>query len=91
MIYLLPRSSNVCAYVLPSVQRPIVGRLPRGIGVTRLRDAPVEWSRQHAMLGSDLQAIVRFLHAAQRFFEIALDQPIATGSARQPHALEVLR
>jgi hypothetical protein len=26
-------------------------RLPRGIGVTRLRDAPVEWSRQHAMLG----------------------------------------
>ena len=29
----------------------IEGRLPPGIGVTRLRDAPVEWSRQHAMLG----------------------------------------
>jgi hypothetical protein len=29
----------------------IEGRLPRGIGVTRLRDAPVEWSRQTAMLG----------------------------------------
>ena len=27
------------------------GRLPRGMGVTRLRDAPAEWSRQHAMLG----------------------------------------
>jgi hypothetical protein len=23
----------------------------RGIGVTRLRDAPAEWSRQYAMLG----------------------------------------
>jgi hypothetical protein len=29
----------------------IEGRLPRGIGVIRLRDAPVEWSRQQAMLG----------------------------------------
>ena len=26
-------------------------RLPRGIGVERLRDAPVEWSRQHHTLG----------------------------------------
>jgi site-specific DNA recombinase len=26
-------------------------RRPRGIGVTRLRDAPAEWSRQYAMLG----------------------------------------
>jgi hypothetical protein len=25
--------------------------IPRGIGVTRLRDAPAEWSRQYAMLG----------------------------------------
>jgi hypothetical protein len=33
------------------VKAAIEGRLPRGIGVTRLRDAPVEWSRQHAMLG----------------------------------------
>jgi hypothetical protein len=29
----------------------VEGRLPRGIGVTRLRDAPAEWSRQYAMLG----------------------------------------
>src|SRR5215467_6106852 len=27
------------------------GRLPCGIGVARLRDAPAEWSRQYAMLG----------------------------------------
>jgi DNA invertase Pin-like site-specific DNA recombinase len=27
------------------------GRLPRGIGVTRLIDAPIEWSRQWHMLG----------------------------------------
>ena len=33
------------------VKAAIDGRLPRGIGVTRLRDAPIEWSRQHAMLG----------------------------------------
>jgi site-specific DNA recombinase len=33
------------------VKAAIEGCLPRGIGVTRLRDAPVEWSRQQAMLG----------------------------------------
>src|SRR2546430_13783018 len=33
------------------VKAAVEGRLPRGIGVTRLRDAPAEWSRQHAMLG----------------------------------------
>ena len=40
------------AFVAPDlVKAAIEGRLRRGIGVTRLRDAPVEWSRQHAMLG----------------------------------------
>ena len=40
------------AFLAPNlVKAAIEGRLPRGIGVTRLRDAPVEWSRQHAMLG----------------------------------------
>ncbi len=40
------------AFVAPDlVKAAIEGRLPRGIGVTRLRDAPVEWSRQHAMFG----------------------------------------
>ena len=29
----------------------VEGRLPRGVGVARLRDAPAEWSRQYAMLG----------------------------------------
>ena len=28
-----------------------IARGRRGIGVTRLRDAPAEWSRQYAMLG----------------------------------------
>jgi site-specific DNA recombinase len=40
------------AFLAPDlVKAAIDGRLPRRIGVTRLRDAPVEWSRQHAMLG----------------------------------------
>jgi site-specific DNA recombinase len=40
------------AFLAPTlVKAAIEGRLPRGIGVTRLRDAPVEWSRQQAMLG----------------------------------------
>ena len=40
------------AFLSPTlVKAAIEGRLPRGIGVARLRDAPAEWSRQHAMLG----------------------------------------
>ena len=40
------------AFLAPDlVTAAIGGRLPRGIGVTRLRDAPAEWSRQHTMLG----------------------------------------
>ena len=33
------------------VSAAIEGRLPRGIGVANLRDAPLEWSRQLTMLG----------------------------------------
>ena len=33
------------------VAAAIHGRLPRGVGVTRLIDAPIEWSRQWHMLG----------------------------------------
>jgi hypothetical protein len=33
------------------VKAPIDGRLPRGIGVARLFDAPVAWSRQQQVLG----------------------------------------
>jgi site-specific DNA recombinase len=40
------------AFLAPElVKAAIEGRLPRGIGVTRLRDAPAEWSHQYAMLG----------------------------------------
>jgi hypothetical protein len=33
------------------VQAAVAGRLPRGIGVTRLHDGPAEWDRQYVMLG----------------------------------------
>jgi site-specific DNA recombinase len=40
------------AFLAPElVKAAVEGRLPRGIGITRLRDAPAEWSRQYAMLG----------------------------------------
>jgi len=40
------------AFVAPTlVSAAIEGRLPRGVGVANLRDAPLEWSRQLAMLG----------------------------------------
>jgi site-specific DNA recombinase len=40
------------AFLAPELMKAAVeGRLPRGIGVTRLRDAPAEWSRQYSMLG----------------------------------------
>ena len=40
------------AFLSPTlVKAAIDGRLPRGVGVARLRDAPAEWSRQHSMLG----------------------------------------
>ena len=40
------------AFLAPSLVKAAVdGRLPRGIGVARLFDAPVAWSRQHQLLG----------------------------------------
>jgi site-specific DNA recombinase len=40
------------AFLAPEfVKAAIEGRLPRGIGVARLVDAPTEWSRQHQVLG----------------------------------------
>ena len=33
----------------------IEGRLPHGMGVTRLADLPAEWSRQHQLLGLPAQ------------------------------------
>ena len=40
------------AFLAPNlVQAAVDGRLPRGVGITNLRDAPAEWSRQYARLG----------------------------------------
>ena len=40
------------AFLAPNlVKAAINGRLPHGIGVTRLTDLAAEWSRQHLMLG----------------------------------------
>jgi site-specific DNA recombinase len=40
------------AFLAPSlVQAAIEGRLPHGMGVTRLCELPPEWSRQHQVLG----------------------------------------
>src|SRR5947207_1580857 len=45
------------AFLAPDlVKAAVEGRLPRGIGVTRLRDAPAEWSRQYAMLGLSIRS-----------------------------------
>jgi site-specific DNA recombinase len=40
------------AFLAPNlVQAAVEGRLPRGVGIANLRDAPAEWSLQHARLG----------------------------------------
>jgi len=40
------------AFLAPDlIKAAVEGRLPHGIGVARLFDAPVTWSRQHQMLG----------------------------------------
>ena len=54
------------AFLAPElVKAAVEGRLPRSIGVTRLRDAPAEWSRQYAMLGlSSSLTIPRDRHAS---------------------------
>ena len=40
------------AFLAPDlVKAAAEGRLPRGIGVSRLFDPPAEWSRQFRMLG----------------------------------------
>jgi site-specific DNA recombinase len=44
------------AFLAPSlVKAAVEGRLPRGIGVERLRDPPTEWSRQFEALGLNLE------------------------------------
>ena len=50
-----PRHVNMTislAFLAPSLVRAAVeGRLPHGIGLARLIDAPAEWDRQYRMLG----------------------------------------
>jgi site-specific DNA recombinase len=42
------------AFLAPKLVRAAVGgRLPRGINIERLRDAPAEWSQQFEALGLD--------------------------------------
>jgi site-specific DNA recombinase len=55
------------AFLSPTlVKAAIDGRLPRGIGIARLRDAPAEWTRQHAMLGlASLGACFRYPNYAR--------------------------
>ncbi len=44
------------AFLAPDIIKAAVeGRLPRGIGVERLREAPAEWSRQFKTLGLNPQ------------------------------------
>lgn len=44
------------AFLAPNLVRAAIeGRLPHGMGVTRLSDLPPEWSRQHQMLGLSAQ------------------------------------
>jgi len=44
------------AFLAPDLVRAAVeGRLPRGVGVERLRDAPSEWSGQFEVLGLNPQ------------------------------------
>jgi len=46
------------AFLAPNlVQAAVEGRLPWGIDVARLRDAPAEWSRQYAMLGLSVRPV----------------------------------
>jgi hypothetical protein len=47
-----PSARNVVSFLAPDlVKAAIEGRLPRGMGVARLVDAPAEWSWQYQMLG----------------------------------------
>ena len=51
-----PCRSCSLAFLAPKLVRAAVeGRLPRGINIERLRDAPAEWSRQFEALGLNPQ------------------------------------
>jgi hypothetical protein len=55
------------AFLAPKLVRAAVeGRLPRGINIARLRDAPAEWSRQFEALESATIAHVQKTGRCQR-------------------------
>ena len=43
------------AFLAPKLAAAVEGRLPRGINIERLRDAPAEWSQQFEALGLNPQ------------------------------------
>ena len=54
------------AFLAPTLVRAAVeGRLPRGINIERLRDAPAEWSRQFEALGLNPQKNTAVASAAE--------------------------
>ena len=61
------------AFLAPNlVQAAVDGRLPRGVGIANLRDAPAEWSRQYAKLG--LACLLTRHHGARNRIFSARDQ-----------------
>jgi site-specific DNA recombinase len=59
------------AFLAPSLVKAAVdGRLPRGVGIANLRDAPAEWSVQHARLGPRVLSafLIRHYGARNRIF-----------------------
>jgi hypothetical protein len=46
-----PREAKFTRVAPNLVKAAVEGRLPRGIGIERLRDPPTEWSRQFEALG----------------------------------------
>jgi site-specific DNA recombinase len=52
LVAAIARGRLSLAFLAPSlVKAAVEGRLPRGIGLARLIDAPAEWDQQHRMLG----------------------------------------
>jgi hypothetical protein len=67
------------AFLAPNlVKAAVEGRLPRGIGVERLRDPPAEWRRQFETLGLNPECVKRSLPNRGASFD-----PTATFTAAQ--------
>jgi hypothetical protein len=49
------------AFLAPNlVKAAVEGRLPRGVGIERLRDPPTEWSQQFEALGLNPEYLKRW-------------------------------